>query len=476
MKIRSSLAALALASSGCSAPEGPAVTDADRALGARQHPALLAEFGGTYDGPQAGYVAALGEKVAGAAGLAGRCTFTLVNSDVVNAFAVPGCYIYITRGLMGLVTSEAELASVIAHEVGHIVANHSARQQQRSFWRALGVFAVSLTGSERLTQLAGQAATYFTFRYSRDQEYQSDDLGLTYLERAGYDPYAAADMLGDLARHEKFMTASSGVDAAQAIPEWARTHPLTENRIARARTNAGKTGLKDDQLPERAPAYFAAVDGMLYGDDPAQGFVTGRSFAHPAMRIAFEAPVGFTLTNSPQSIGLSGPGGLSGEFGGGRNPAGRLDEYPIWLARHIAGKAEIVVRGLDRSVIGGAPAVIASLELRGGQRVVPLWIAAYAGGGDQVYHFLLAGPPESGTAQTLTQLFGSFRFLSPAEAARLSPRVIRVVRAEPGAALERFVAATADPSPKALFLTLNDLRDGQPIAPGKLLKIVVDAR
>lgn len=476
MKIRSLLAASLLTLAGCSAPEGPAVTDADRALGAKEHPALLAEFGGAYDGPQAGYVAALGEKVASAAGLPGRCTFTLVNSDVVNAFAVPGCYIYVTRGLMGLVTSEAELASVIAHEVGHIVANHNARQQQRSFWRALGVFAVSLTGSERLTRLASQAATYFTFRYSRDQEYQSDDLGLGYLERAGYDPYAAADMLADLARYERFMTASSGVDAAQAIPEWARTHPLTEKRIARARDAAGKTGLKDDQLPEAAAPYFAAVDGMLYGDDPAQGFVTGRRFAHPAMRIAFEAPAGFTLTNSPQSIGISGPGGLSGEFGGGRNPAGALEEYPIWLARHIAGNAEIVVRSRDRAVVGGAPAVITSLELRGGERVVPLWIAAYAAGEGQVYHFLLAGPPESGDPRTLAQLFGSFRFLSPDEAAQLSPRVIRVVRAGPGATLDRFVAATTDPAPKALFLTLNDLREGEPIAPGKLLKVVTAAR
>lgn len=476
MKTRSLLLALALVTSGCSAPDGPAITDEDRALGAKQHPALLAEFGGAYQGPQSRYLAGVGEKVASAAGLGGRCTFTLVNSDVVNAFAVPGCYIYVTRGLFGLVTSEAELASVLAHEVGHIVGAHSARQQRRSLWQAIGVFAVSLTGSERLTRLASQAATYFTFRYSREQEYQSDDLGLRYLEKAGYDPYAASEMLGALARHERYMQASAGQDEAQAIPEWVRTHPLTEKRIARARDNAVQTGLADDQLPERAPQYFAAVDGMLYGDDPEQGFVAGRAFAHPGMRIAFEAPPGFTLTNSPQAIGITGPNGLSGEFGGARNPAPTLDDYPVWLARHIAGNAEIGVKSVERAIVGGGPAVLASLELRSGARVMPMWIAAYDAGGGQVYHFVLAGPPESADPRAIAALFNSFRRLSAEEAARLRPRVIRVVRAEPGVPIARYEAATLDPNPRALFLTLNGLSESTPIAPGTPLKIVTAAR
>lgn len=466
---------LALALAGCGAPEGPAITEADRQLGAEQHPALLAEFGGAYEGPQARYVAGVGEKIAAAAGLPGACTFTLVNSDVVNAFAVPGCYIYVTRGLTAIVTSEAELASVLAHELGHIVGNHSARQQQRSFWRALGVFAVSLTGSERLTRLASQAATYFTFRYSRAQEYQSDDLGLTYLERAGYDPYAAADMLGALSRQERFATAEATRDAAQAIPEWARTHPLTENRIVQARENAAKTGLADDQLPEQPAPYFAAVDGMLYGDDPAQGFVMGRSFAHPEMRIAFEAPPGFTLTNSPAAISLSGPNGLRGEFGGARNPTDDLDSYVVWLAKHIGGNAQIVVRGLQRGRVGGAPAVLAEMEMRSGERTMPLWIAAYGGSGPQVYHFLLAGPPSAEDAQAVNALFRSFRFLSPAEAASLHPRILRVVRTRPGDTADRFASVMADPAPKALFLLLNGLQDGQRLAAGQPVKIVVRA-
>ena len=109
----------------------PQVKQEDREVARQQHPQLLAEFGGEWKGPEAAYVKEMGDKLADAAGLSGQCTFTMVNTDVVNAFAVPGCYIYVTRGLFGIVNSEAELASVIGHEIGHIVARHSERRQQR---------------------------------------------------------------------------------------------------------------------------------------------------------------------------------------------------------------------------------------------------------------------------------------------------------------------------------------------------------
>src|SRR5687767_11521489 len=151
------LASLALlAGCGDGGDYEPEIRSEEQRIGAEQHPQLVAEFGGAYRAPEAVYARRVGEKVAAAAGLEGQCTFTLVNSDVVNAFAVPGCYIYITRGMMGLVNSEAELAAVLSHEVGHIVSAHGRRQQRRSFWRSLGVLAVGLvTGSDKLTRIAG---------------------------------------------------------------------------------------------------------------------------------------------------------------------------------------------------------------------------------------------------------------------------------------------------------------------------------
>ncbi|HEV2079630.1 MAG TPA: M48 family metalloprotease [Allosphingosinicella sp.] len=478
------LAGTALLASGCGgdnrsdpADYSPEIEESERRLGAEQHPQLLAEFGGSYDESEASYLARIGDKVASAAGLEGQCTFTLVNSDVVNAFAVPGCYIYVTRGLFGLVNSEAELASILAHEVGHIVGDHGERQQKRSLWRGLGVMAVGLlTGSEKLARIAGGAAEYFTLRYSRKQEYESDDLGIHYLKRAGYDPEAAADMLDALARHEQFLARTRGRDEARSIPEWARTHPLTENRIERARGTAVATGVAANQLPENEEAYLREVDGLLYGDDPAQGFVQGRRFAHPLMRIAFEAPEGFTLTNSPKAILIDGPDGLRGEFGGGPMPPGGLEAYASALIEQLLQGAPAQVGTAQAALVNGVPALFVPIMVGTPQGDVELSLAAYRGRGGEAYHFMMISSPSQARAAALGQLFGSFRLLSDQEVAALKPRVIRVVPARPGDDLQTMARRMASENPMEHFLVLNGRSPDQPLRPGERVKIVTLAR
>jgi predicted Zn-dependent protease len=449
----------------------PDIDESERQLGAEQHPQLLAQFGGSYDASEARYVRQLGEKLAGAADLGGQCTFTLVNSNVVNAFAVPGCYIYVTRGLMGIVNSEAELASVLAHELGHIVADHGERQQRRSLWRQLGVAAVGLvTGSERLTRLAGGAAQLFTLRYSRSQEFEADDLGIRYLVAAGYDADAASGLLAALARNEAFIVRTSGRDSASGIPEWARTHPLTENRIQRSREAAAATGGAD--LPDNKRAFMREVDGLLYGDDPQQGFVLGRTFAHPVMRIAFEAPEGFTLTNSPQSILIDGPDGLRGEFGGGRMPPGGLEEYAGAVARAMLGNVAAQAGEAQLTRANGMPLLVLPLLVRGHEGDIQVDIAAYDAGGGEAYHFIIASQPGQGAAEMLGRLFLSFRRLSDAEAAGLRPRTIQVVAAGPGDSLQGLARRMASDNPLDHLLMLNGRSPDQPIRPGELIKIV----
>ena len=472
------LLAAALLLSGCGGTETnePTILPEEQRIGAEQHPLLLAEFGGAYDGPEAAYTRAIGEKIAAAAGLEDRCTFTLVNSDVVNAFAVPGCYIYVTRGLVGIVNSEAELASILAHEVGHIVGTHGRRQQQRSLWRELGVIAVGvLTGSERLTRLAGTAAEYFTLRYSRGQEYEADDLGILYLVRAGYDPYAAGDMLSSLEQHERYLAESRGRDEARAIPEWALTHPLTENRVERAADRAKETGVAPDALPENEAAYMDEVDGLLYGDDPEQGFVLGRRFAHPVMRIGFEAPPGFTLTNSPQAIFIEGPDGLRGEFAGGRIPPGGLEAYVGVLLEQLLGGAQAEVGPVQPLVVNGVPALVVPVVVQTDQGVVELSIAAYDGGGGDAYHFILAGSPTEEVRNALASLFGSFHLLSPQEARSLRPRVIQTVTVAPGDTLASLAGRMASNNPADLFRMLNGLEPDEMPSPGDEVKIVTYA-
>ena len=452
----------------------PRIEEAERRTGAEQHPQLLAEFGGAYDGPEAAYVRRLGDRLAGVAGLDGQCTFTLVNTDVVNAFAVPGCYIYVTRGLMGIVNSEDELASVLGHELGHIVADHGERQQKRSLLRTLGVLAVGLiTGSERLTEMAGKAAAFFGLRYSRKQEYEADDLGIRYLKAAGYDPYAAGDMLDALGRQEQFLARTSGRDEAQGIPEWARTHPLSENRSRRAREQAEATGVAPDAVAEKEAPYLNEVDGLLYGDDPAQGFVRGRRFDHPVMRIGFEAPEGFTLTNSPQAILISGSDGLRGEFGGGRLPRNGLAGYTEALIGTFLRNVPAEVGPSTPSRFNGVPALITPARVQTREGFVDLSFAAYEGPGGSAYHFVMAAP--AGSADSVARLFSSFRLLSPQEAASLRPRVIRVVAAAPGETLQTLARRMASEHPLDRLLMLNARAADQPLKPGERLKIVTFA-
>ncbi len=470
-------AALALlAGCGGGGDYEPEVRAKEKELGAQQHPLLLAEFGGAYRAPEAVYMRRVGQRIAAAADLDGECTFTLVNSDVVNAFAVPGCYIYVTRGLMGIVNSEAELASVLAHEVGHIVAAHNRKQQRRSLWRSIGVWAVgTITGSEDLTRIAGRAAEYFTLRYSRKQEYEADDLGVRYLAAAGYDPYAAGDMLDALGRHEQYMGRTRGRDEARAIPEWARTHPLAGNRVERAAETAAATGIADGALPELEAPYLRELDGLLYGDDPEQGFVDGRRFAHPVMRIGFEAPQGFTLTNSPQAILIEGPDGLRGEFGAGPMPPGGLTAYAEGLVRALLRGAAAEAGPAEAVLVNGIPALLLPVLVQTREGPIELSIAAYNGGDGGAYHFIMVGAPAEGTRNAVAALFASFRLLSPEQARSLRPRLIRTVRVGPGQTPATFAGLMASDHPLDHFLMLNGRSSGQPLRPGELVKIVTFA-
>jgi hypothetical protein len=375
-------AALPLALLGCGGggddDAGPAVTDAERRQGAELHPQLLAEFGGAYRAPEAQYLGRIGEKVAGAAGLEGQCTFTLVNSNVVNAFAVPGCYIYVTRGLMGIINSEAEFASVLAHEVGHIVGNHSEQQQKRSLWRNLGVAALGvLTGSDRLAGLAGEAAAFFGCAIR-----ESTNMRPTILACAICRPPATIPM-----RHRRCWPRwgatrpSSTARAARMRPNRSRmgAHPSAYGKPDRPSEGSGRgNGVADDELPEHAARYLAEVDGLLYGDDPEQGFVLGRRFAHPVMRIGFEAPEGFTLTNSPQAIMIDGRRPARG-IRRRTDAQGGLPAYAEGLLSQMLGKADARAGTPQPTRVNGLPALFVPVSVATQQGAVTLSLMAYPG-------------------------------------------------------------------------------------------------
>src|SRR5918996_90949 len=266
----------------------------------QDHPKLVEEFGGAETGARAAYVDSVGRRVATYSGvMPGAYRFTVLNSAVENAFALPGGYIYITRQLMGLMDNESELAFALGHEVGHVAANHAqARQSYAQRSTILGVLGAVLGGvlgsnvfGDMLSRGALQAAQLSTLRFSRNQEYQADKLGMRYLVSAGYDPGGAAGVLAAITRATALEARVQGRDSRQT-PEWASTHPLSANRVQLALADARATGRLGTGLRNR-DQFLSQLEGIYVDDDPAQGVIEGRTFTHPDLRIFFAVPPGY---------------------------------------------------------------------------------------------------------------------------------------------------------------------------------------
>jgi predicted Zn-dependent protease len=491
------LAAMTMAQGACTPVRNPAtgelqytsLTPADeRKLGQQEHPKALRQFGGAYPDQRAqAYVARIGERVKDASELGAEpFTFTLLDSDVVNAFALPGGYVYVTRGLMALANNEAELAGVLGHEVGHVTARHSAQRYDQAQLGQIGTVFAQLggillggylggaQGAEWGSQLGGKAGSAGTQiwvqSYSRDQEFEADQLGIRYLGAAGYDPAAMASFLATLQAEDAYRrrTQGGGTDEASFLGDWFRSHPRTPERVARAveatsGAMPGATELDRDALLD-------AVDGMLWGEDPAEGVIRGRSFEHPGLKIAFQAPPGFRLQNSPERVvGADGQGRLM-LFDMTRGVAGDLRGYlqQGWVTNQRlqdlqsvqlpAGQAAV---GFGQLSVGGTPA--------------QAMFAAVRAPGDQVYRFIFADARRFDRADVadFEASLRSLRRLSAQEAAAIVPLRVRVVPVRAGDTVQTFVRQMQGvPDPAGLFALLNGLDRGRTLRPGDRVKII----
>ncbi|HEX8383403.1 MAG TPA: M48 family metalloprotease [Sphingomonas sp.] len=243
------------------------ISPTDKQQGAAAHPQLIAQFGGAYAGPQARFVERVGRRVALQSGLSnagGDFVVTVLNSPVENALAIPGGYIYITRQLLALMNSEAELASVLGHEVGHVAARHAAGRNTRStIGSLLAAGAGALTKSDLASRVVGTGAQLYTLRYGRNQEYEADTLGVRYMTAAGYDPYAAADILSALDASSSLTAQASGT-GGRSLPSWVSTHPNGEDRVRRAAQLAAASG-RPETAPPQDTAFLRMLDGLPYG-------------------------------------------------------------------------------------------------------------------------------------------------------------------------------------------------------------------
>jgi predicted Zn-dependent protease len=224
--------------------------------------------------------------------------FKIIDASVVNAFAVPGGYVYFSRGILAALNNEAELASVIGHEIGHIAARHSAQQYSKAQLAQIGLGVGSiLIDSSILTSLAQLGVGMLFLRFSRDNERQADDLGVEYASKAGYDAMQMANFFETLERM------NPGSDRS-GLPGWFSTHPNPEDRIqavrARAKEWQAKLGSRD--LRVNRDDYLKEMDGLIYGDDPRQGYVAQDVFYHPVLRFQFPVPLKWKVNNSPSQV------------------------------------------------------------------------------------------------------------------------------------------------------------------------------
>ena len=448
---------------------------------ARQHPQLVEEFGGAETGPRAAYVQNVGRKVAAFSGTANAGQvyhFTTLNSAVENAFAVPGGYVYITRQLMGIINDESELAFVVGHETGHIAANHHQRRKSAatssSVLGVLGAVLGAVVGNNVFGSLISQSAQQFSkmrlLSFSRDQEYQADVLGIRYITSAGYDPNGSTTMLAQLTRSAALEARIQG-DRNRSTPEWASTHPLSENRMAQASQLARQTGRTGQGLRNR-DAYLAQVEGVMVDDDPAQGVIDGRSFTHPDLRLQFYVPTGYLMQNGTREVSIQGSAGQA-EFSGGRY-TGSIDSYIQRVLQQLTGgQAQLALGPVQRTTVNGIPASYVIGRANSSSGAVDVSVFAYQWDADTIYHFVALTRGGQGLSP-FASMVNSLRRISSAEAAAIRPRVIDVVTVQRGDTVQSLAARMAYRDFQVdRFLALNGLAANSPLVPGQKVKLVV---
>jgi predicted Zn-dependent protease len=443
--------------------------DEEVRIGAAAHGEIVSQFGGEYEEPHLdSYLSALVGRLAAASGSAAiDYRVTVLDSPGVNAFASTGGYLYVTRGLLALANDEAEIASVLAHELGHLHASHSAKRQAEAARASfLGGVLASLSGSPYVADVLSFGAASYVAKYSRDQEHEADERGIVTASRAGYDPFSAATFLASLQRHfELEGQLSPGAHAEDA--SLLSTHPSTPERVERARTAAFAQGDAPAGYVRSRDAYLDLIDGLPFGDNPRHGLVDGRTFSQPDRRFRFEVPDGFEILNRNDVVLARGPEDAVIIFDGASLEA-QVSLEDHLLERWGDGLELHNLRDFD---VNGMPAVGAETLHRGfGHELVAI---KHSDG--VVYRFLFITRPmvSANYEAAFRATVNSFRRLSEAEARAIQPLRVRLVAVGAGDTVATLARGMAVGDAKEeRFRVLNGLDAQDEPEPGTRVKII----
>jgi predicted Zn-dependent protease len=451
-----------------SLPEPPKQPEVAPAV-AREHQRILGAYGGAYkDARLEAFVKQIVDRLVAASERPDqRYRLTVLNSPAINAFALPSGQLYVTRGLIALANGSSEIASVLAHEMAHVVAQHAEIREDKARTVALvGRVFDNLGTDPEMGALALAKSKIALATFSRTQEFEADGIGIGIATRAGFDPFGASRFLTSMGRNADIKPATqSHID--QRGPDFVSSHPATPQRINNAQTRAREFRGPSDSDPTRA-AYLAAIDGVVYGEDPSEGFVRGRRFLHPRLAFTFVAPEGFALDNTAAAVlGIKDGGGQALRLDVVRVPGEQtLPDYlnSGWI-EHIDPKS------VEELEINGFPAATATARTE--QWSFRLFALRF---GSDVYRFIFASKQASPEIdRAFREAVHSFRRLSLAEANAAKPlrlKMVTVVADDTAESLARRMAIADRPLER--FRVLNGLAPGDRVKPGDQVKLVVE--
>ena len=433
----------------------------------RENARILASYGGVYENARLQQMIekTVDRLVAASERPDLKYQVTILNSPAINAFALPNGRLYITRGLVVLANDKAELASVLSHEMGHVIARHAAIREEQARQVAIIDHVVNDVLSDPQVGALALAKSKLTLAaFSRAQEFEADGIGVGISARAGYDPFGASRFLTDMQRNADLKT-SGGADPRSL--DFLSSHPATPERVKNALANARQFSGPGGGERDRAE-YLGSLDGVVYGEDPSEGFARGRHFLHPKLGFSFVAPPGFTLDNTAQAVlGLKE----------GADEALRVDVVSVPAEQSLpdylkSGWMEnIEPASVEEFAVNGFSTATATAG--GGNWSFRIYAVRF---GSDVYRFIFAA--KARTAQvdrSFRESITTFRRMTLKESEQVKPLRLKIITVGASDTVEKLARrmATSGHSLDRLRV-LNGLGPHDRVTPGEKIKIVVE--
>lgn len=445
-------------------------------IGQQMHPKVLQQYGRYEDEALQAYVSGIGQRIAAVSHRPQlQYTFTVLDSDEVNAFALPGGYIYVTRGILAYLNSEAELVAVLGHEVGHVTARHAVRQQSGAAATGVGATVIGiLTGSGDLANLANMAGTALVRGYGRDMELEADGIGAQYLDRMNYDPHAMIDVVRLLKNQEmlEIQVARQEGREPRVYHGVFATHPDNDTRLEEAVASAGKVTAEAPR-PDGRKAYLQHIDGLPIGPSRAQGVVRGSRFYHGDLGITVAFPSGWTVQNqSTKVVAVSPQKDAFLELTALGMPQGLGPRE--FLGRNLAGTPVSAAEPLQANGLQGYTAIARDVPLpwnnRGPARYAVVYynnLAYVFRGGTRLSSAMPASDP------VLLSSIKTFRRMKDSEFDEADPDRLRLLEASAQTRIEDLARSSPIRKyPAERLRLLNDLYPDREPVPGQTIKVV----